>query len=103
MAISFKKQNIEAELTDGLSNKCETSGEYAVNAIDDFESKDIVRIRKDEEPKLTLVPYHATRVLIYRRGVVDAEKPDPYGCTEGGGDGSTKACEAKACSGKVGC
>ena len=103
MAISYKKQNIEVELTDGLSNKYETSGEYAVNAIDDFESKDIVRIRKDEEPKLTLVPYHATRVLIYQRGVVDAEKPDPYGCTEGGGDGSSKACEAKACSGKVGC
>ena len=103
MAISYKKQNIEIELTDGLSNKHETSGEYAVNAIADFESKGIVRIRKDEEPKLTLVPFHATRVLTYERKFVDAEKPDPYGCAEGGGDGSSKACEAKACSGKVGC
>ena len=103
MSISYKKQNVTANLIDAINDDYTAEGEYAVNAITDFESKDIVRIRKDEEPKLTLVPYHATRVLMYKREFVDAEKLDPYGCTEGGGDGSSKACEAKACSGKVGC
>ena len=103
MAISYKKQNINLNVLDAIGENYFAEGEYAVNAIKDFESKDIVRIRNDEEPKLTLVPYHATRCINYEREFVDAEKPDPYGCTEGGGDGSSKACEAKACSGKVGC
>lgn len=105
MSISYKKQNITVNLTDAIAEDYTAEGEYAVNAISDFESKDIVRIRKDEEPKLTLVPYHATRILMYQRDVVDAEKPNPYGCEAegGGGDGSSKACEAKACSGKAGC
>lgn len=105
MTREFKKQNVRIGLWDALATDRATEGEYAVNAIKDFESKDIVTIRYEENESVKLlVPFHATRVLSYMKESVDAEKPDPYGCTEGGGgEGSSKACEAKACSGKAGC
>jgi hypothetical protein len=105
MAREFKKQNMMFHMGDAREISYITQGEYAVNAISDFESKDIVTIRtKENESVKTLVPFHATRVVMYAKQFEDAEKPDPYGCTEGGGgEGSSKACEAKACSGKAGC
>lgn len=105
MAREFKKQNVMVALTDAVDNTYPTQGEYAVNAINDFESKDIVTIRSEENESVKLlVPFHATRMMMSTKQFVDAEKPDPYGCTEGGGgEGSSKACEAKACSGKAGC
>lgn len=102
MAIDYKKQNMTVRLTAAVQGYNAT-GEYGVDVINDFESKDIIKVRnKEEESVVTLVPFHSARALAYARQFIDAEKPDPYGCTEGG-EGSSKACEAKACSGKAGC
>ena len=70
----------------------------ASDALRDFTNEHTMHIKGDD---MTLVPFHASDVVVVTKSVTSVDKADPYGCESAGGN--SKVCEAKACSAKAGC